>query len=101
MASSTGPTFFRLKRIPDDSPFRSIPVFLPKPKSLIYLNNLSLPNLFPRDTKPGFKTVSTGTLKLIVEVLKIKEKMLFYVPIVTPSNLGVTTRTFLSSLITP
>ena len=35
-----------------------------------------------------FKTVSTGTLKSIVEALKIKEKMLFYVPIVTPSNPG-------------
>lgn len=35
-----------------------------------------------------FKIVSTRTLKLIVEVLKTKEKTLFYVPIVTPSNPG-------------
>ena len=55
VANSTGPTLFKLKSIPDDSPFRSIPVFLPKPKSLIYLNNLYLPSLFPRDTKPGLQ----------------------------------------------
>ena len=79
VASSTGPTLSILNNIPLASPFKSIFVFLPNPKFLIYLNKRSLPSLLPRDTNPGFKTVSTGTLKLIVEVLKIKEKMLFYV----------------------
>ena len=37
VASSTGPTLFILKRIPEPSPFKSIPVLDPKPKFLIYL----------------------------------------------------------------
>lgn len=55
VANSIGPTLFKSKRIPLDSPFRSIPVFLPKPKSLIYWNNLTLPSLLPRETKPGLQ----------------------------------------------
>ena len=35
VASSTGPTLSRLNNIPDASPFKSIPVFEPKPKFLI------------------------------------------------------------------
>ena len=68
MASSTGPTLSSLNKIPLASPFKSIPVFLPKPKLLMYLNNLSFPNLLPRDTNPGFKAVGIRTLKLIMEV---------------------------------
>ena len=47
VASSTGPTLSSEKSIPVASPFRSIPVFSPKPKFLIYLNNLSLPSFDP------------------------------------------------------
>ena len=39
-----------------------MPVFVPKPKFLIYLNNLSLPSLFPKDTNPGLPWSITGTL---------------------------------------
>ena len=49
----------KLNNIPLDSPFKSIPVFFPKPKLLIYLNNLSLPSLFPNDTKPGLQLFCT------------------------------------------
>ncbi len=54
VASSTGPTLFKLNSIPLLSPFRSIPVFLPNPKLLIYLKSVSLPNLLPNSTNPGF-----------------------------------------------
>ena len=53
VASSTGPTLSKLNKIPLPSPFKSIPVLLPKPKELIYLNSLSLPSLLPKDTNPG------------------------------------------------
>ena len=62
VASSTGPTLSKLNNIPFDSPFKSMPVFVPKPKFLIYLNNLSLPSLFPKDTNPGLPWSITGTL---------------------------------------
>ena len=35
VASSTGPTLFKLNNIPFASPFKSIPVFLPKPNLFI------------------------------------------------------------------
>jgi len=56
-----GPTLSKLNRIPLPSPFKSIPVFVPKPKLLMYLNNCSFPNLLPKDTKPGLLGVNTGT----------------------------------------
>ena len=52
VANSTGPTFLRGNKIPVASPFKSIPVFLPKPNLLIYENNFSLPKRFPSSTNP-------------------------------------------------
>ena len=48
-----------LNIMPFSSPFRSMPVFLPKPKILIYSNSLSLPNRCPSVTKPGLQEFST------------------------------------------
>lgn len=64
VASSTGPTWAGLNRIPFASPFRSMPVLLPKPKSRIYLNSVSLPRRCPRATKPGLQEFSTTSRKV-------------------------------------
>ena len=53
VASSTGPTLSSENKIPVASPFKSTPVFLPKPKFLIYLNKVSLPIRLPSSTNPG------------------------------------------------
>lgn len=69
VANSTGPTLDSLNSMPLASPFKSIPVFLPKPKLLIYSNNNSLPSLLPRDTKPGLMGSNTRTK--IIEIKNI------------------------------
>ena len=56
VANSTGPTLSNLNKIPLPSPFKSIPVFSPKPKLSIYLNNVSFPILLPNSTNPGLPT---------------------------------------------
>lgn len=53
VANSTGPTLSRENNIPLPSPFKSIPVFSPKPNFFIYSNNFSLPILLPNSTNPG------------------------------------------------
>ena len=53
VANSTGPTLSRANNIPLASPFKSIPVLVPKPKFLIYLNKVSFPILRPSSTNPG------------------------------------------------
>lgn len=62
VASSTGPTLSNLNRIPDASPFKSIPVFFPNPKSRIYLNSVSFPIFCPNTTNPGLLGFDIGTL---------------------------------------
>jgi len=69
VANSTGPTLSKLNKIPFPSPFKSIPVFLPKPKLLIYLNNLSFPNLFPKDTNPGLLSLNIRTPKMSIFIM--------------------------------
>lgn len=61
VASSTGPTLSKLKIMPVASPFKSTPVFLPKPNLSMYEKSVSFPNLFPSSTKPGLLGVHTGT----------------------------------------
>ena len=53
VASSTGPTLSNENRIPVASPFKSTPVFFPKPNFFIYLNKVSFPILLPSSTNPG------------------------------------------------
>lgn len=55
VANSKSLTLSNLNRIPLVSPFRSIPVFLPNPKSSIYLNKISFPNFNPKLTNPGLQ----------------------------------------------
>lgn len=62
VASSTGPTLSRENKIPLPSPFKSIPVLVPKPKLLIYSNSFSLPRRLPSSTNPGLLCVDTATL---------------------------------------
>lgn len=61
VANSTGPTLSRENKIPLPSPFKSMPVLVPKPKLLIYSNNFSLPRRFPNSTNPGLLGVDTAT----------------------------------------
>lgn len=61
VASSSSLTFDNLNKIPVLSPFKSIPVFSPNPKSFMYLNNFSFPNFSPKFTNPGFVLVNTAT----------------------------------------
>ena len=60
VASSTGPTLFKLNSIPFPSPFKSMPVLLPN--LLMYLNKVSLPSLRPNSTNPGFLGVKREKL---------------------------------------
>ena len=64
VASSTGPTLSSENKIPELSPFRSTPVFLPKPNLFIYSNSLSFPILCPKVTKPGLQEFSTTWRKV-------------------------------------
>lgn len=64
VASSTGPTWAGLNRIPFASPFKSMPVLLPKPKSRMYLNSVSLPRRCPKATNPGLQEFSTTSRKV-------------------------------------
>ena len=61
VASSKSFTLSILNNIPVASPVRSIPVFFPKPRSVMYLNNVSFPSFNPRFTNPGFVLVYTRT----------------------------------------
>ena len=63
VASSTGPIWDSLKSIPDDSPFRSIPVLDPKPKFFIYLNKVAVPSFCPSTTNPGLLGVDFTSKK--------------------------------------
>ena len=59
VANSKSFTLSRLNSIPVASPVRSIPVFLPKPRSVIYLNRVSFPSFNPKFTNPGLQEFST------------------------------------------
>lgn len=62
VANSTLPTLFMLNIIPAPSPFKSMPVLLPKPNLSKYENSVFLPSNWPIFTKPGLLGVYTGTL---------------------------------------
>lgn len=62
VANSTLPTLSKSNKIPLASPVKSMPVFSPKPKSLIYLNSFSFPKRKPKLTNPGLLYINTRTL---------------------------------------
>lgn len=65
VASSRSFTLSRGKIIPFPSPFKSIPVFSPKPNKSRYENSLSFPRVRPSFTNPGLLGFYTGTFLVL------------------------------------
>ena len=61
VANSTGPTLSKLNIIPSASPFKSTPVFLPKPNLSMYEKSFSFPKRLPNSTNPGLLYCKRGT----------------------------------------